>query len=105
MNLQEEYQKTIYNWVAENFGESEAEDPSWDIKSLAEVIAKKHMQLHEEMIRTDLSGAIAGIAEDNGIKLTDKELDAVVDDYRYSEAYCEDDVDAVLYFINKVKGE
>lgn len=31
----------IYNWVAENFGTSEAEEPSWDIHALAEELATK----------------------------------------------------------------
>jgi len=31
-------EKTIYNWVERNFGESEANDPSWDISSLADDI-------------------------------------------------------------------
>ena len=105
MDLKKEYQETIYKWVKENFGESEAEDPSWNIEALAGVIAKKHMQLHEEMVRTDIAEAIRGVANDNDIELTDEELDFAVDEYRYSEAYCEDDPDAILYFINKVKGE
>lgn len=105
MDLQKEYRKTIRKWVEKYYGKNELYNPSWNIKALAEEIAKKHMQLHEEMIRTDLADAIAGIAEDNGITLTDKELDAVVDEYRYSEAYCEDDPDAILHFINEVKGE
>lgn len=29
-------EKAIYDWVEENFGESEAKDPSWDIHALAE---------------------------------------------------------------------
>lgn len=28
----------IYDWVVEHFGESEAEDPSWNIHALAEAI-------------------------------------------------------------------
>lgn len=31
-------EKRIYGWVARNFGESEAMDPSWNIHSLAEDI-------------------------------------------------------------------
>ncbi len=30
----------IYDWVAKTFGESEAEDPSWNISELAKVIDK-----------------------------------------------------------------
>lgn len=31
-------ERTIWNWVLQNFGESEADDPSWDISLLAEEI-------------------------------------------------------------------
>ncbi len=31
-------EKTIYQWVVRNFGESEAADPSWSTRSLAEEI-------------------------------------------------------------------
>ena len=34
-------QKIIYNWVKENFGESEADDPSWNIELLAREIESK----------------------------------------------------------------
>ena len=105
MNIKEEYQKDIYNWVASNYGKSEADDPSWSIDALAEEMQKTFLRIHEEIIRTGIADAIKGVADDNGIELTDEELDLAVDEYRYSEAYCEDDPDAILYFINKVKGE
>ena len=31
-------EKTIYNWVKRNFGEPEANNPSWDISALADEI-------------------------------------------------------------------
>lgn len=31
----------IYDWVLENFGESEANDPSWNIEELAQHIEKE----------------------------------------------------------------
>lgn len=34
-------EKIIYNWVKENFGESEADDPSWNIQLLAKEIESK----------------------------------------------------------------
>ena len=105
MNIKEEYQKDIYNWVAKNFGKSEADDPSWSIEALAEEMQKTFLRIHEEIIRTGIADAIQGIADDNGIELTDEELDLAVDEYRYSEAYCEDDSDAILHFINEAKGK
>lgn len=35
-----ELQQVIRNWVADNFGESEAKDPSWNIKALSNHVAK-----------------------------------------------------------------
>ena len=31
MNVEEEFKKFLYEWVKKNFGESEADDPSWSI--------------------------------------------------------------------------
>lgn len=33
--------KIIYNWVTANFGQSEADDPSWSIEALAEHLSKE----------------------------------------------------------------
>lgn len=30
----------IYDWVRDNFGDSEAQDPSWNIRELAEAVAR-----------------------------------------------------------------
>lgn len=37
-------EKCIYDWVLENFGESEAIDPSWSISSLADYINKDSLR-------------------------------------------------------------
>lgn len=31
-------ESAIFNWVSDNFGNSEAEDPSWNIEALSEAI-------------------------------------------------------------------
>lgn len=36
-----DYEKIIYQWVKRNFGESEADDPSWNIKALADYIKEE----------------------------------------------------------------
>lgn len=33
-------QDIIYNWVNENYGSEEAENPSWDISTLSKQISK-----------------------------------------------------------------
>ena len=42
-------EKTIYNWVLQNFGQSEALDPSWNIKALAEEIESIPMGMGAEV--------------------------------------------------------
>lgn len=36
--------KIIYEWVKRNYGESEAQDPSWSIAELANEIANKYKE-------------------------------------------------------------
>lgn len=42
-------ERTIYNWVSHSFGESEALDPSWNIKALAEEIESIPMGMGAEV--------------------------------------------------------
>lgn len=39
--MADELERVIKSWVARNYGESEAEDPSWDIGDLSREIATK----------------------------------------------------------------
>jgi len=43
-------ERTIYDWVCENFGEGEANDPSWDIAELAGAINKIEVSSGEQYI-------------------------------------------------------
>lgn len=45
--MADEIERVIKSWVARNYGESEAEDPSWDIGDLAREIATKIKQKGE----------------------------------------------------------
>lgn len=38
----------IYDWVVDNFGESEAEDPSWNIRALAQHIDEQSIGEYEQ---------------------------------------------------------
>jgi len=38
----------IYDWVVDNFGESEAEDPSWNIHALAQAIDEADLNNYEQ---------------------------------------------------------
>ena len=38
--VEEILKKNIYEWVKKNFGQSEADDPSWDIDTLAKALSQ-----------------------------------------------------------------
>lgn len=100
--------KIIYNWVAENFGESEAQDPSWDIKALAEEINKHQHELYWqqelEYLKEDVENYVDGNDEYN---LTEQQMYAVADKIRNSEWYCSINPEDMEYYIKEEmhKGE
>lgn len=105
--MKEEIEKLIYDaiykWVAKNFGESEAEDPSWSIEALAhdltnaQLIFDIYKIIEYEYLRDDCDM----VAEGMEIKLTDEERDAVVDEFMDSEAYVDAHVEDWQWFINR----
>lgn len=105
MNIEQEFNKFLYEWVKKNFGQSEADDPSWSIKALAHDLADEYWKIQERVERENIKEDIKYVAENNGIELTEQELADIADDYRYSEAYCAMDGDSIMYFIEKYKGE
>lgn len=86
--MKDEIKKIIYNWVAKNFGESEADDPSWSIVELANELEKHFHELYWQQELDYLAEDVARYAEDNGIDLTEKQAFAVADKIRNSEWYC-----------------
>lgn len=105
MNIEKEFNKFLYRWVKDNFGQSEADDPSWSIKALAHDLADEYWKMQERIERENIKEDIKYVAGDNDIELTEQELADIADDYRYSEAYCATDIESVLYFIEKRKDE
>ena len=88
----EDFKTIIYNWVKQNFGESEAEDPSWSIEALAEHLSKSDINPNELNIRTrnavydelreqSLEETIEQVAENMGITLTKDTLSRIKDRY------------------------
>ena len=41
------FHEAIYEWVAENYGQSEADDPSWNIEALADHLSKTDIKPDE----------------------------------------------------------
>jgi len=60
-------EKSIYNWVVEGFGESEANDPSWNIGLLADAINSIPVNVNgkELTIYKLLDGGSDGVGNNN----------------------------------------
>lgn len=82
----------IYKWVADNFGQSEADNPSWNIRELADHLSKSDIDPDELNASTKwlaydklrdwcLSEDIDQLAEDKGIELTEQEKETIKNRY------------------------
>lgn len=97
----------IYKWVADNFGENEAEDPSWSIEDLAHELAKHQHELYWQQEMEYLKEDVEYYANEHDIKLTDEQKYYVADKIRNSEWYCSIEPEDMEYYINEElkKGE
>ena len=103
MNVEEEFKKFLYEWVKKNFGESEADDPSWSIEALAHDLREEYLKIREREDLEWVKEDVEHVAENNDIKLTDKQAYAVAQEYMLSEAYCEMHAEDILWFIQREK--
>ena len=78
----------IYEWVAENFGESEAEDPSWSIEALADHLSKTDINpdelnantkwlAYDKLREWNLEQDIEQVAESKGLTLEKSQVEAI----------------------------
>lgn len=82
------FYEIIYNWVADNFGESEANDPSWNIEALADHLSKSDINpsqlnantkwlVYDELREWNLEQDIDQVAESKGLTLTNAEKETI----------------------------
>ena len=82
----------IYKWVADNFGQSEADDPSWNIKALADHLSKSDIDPEELNANTkwlaydklrewNLEQDIEQVAESKGLTLTNEQVARIKHQY------------------------
>ena len=82
------FYEAIYEWVAENFGESEANDPSWDIKALAdhlgntdikstELNANTKWVVYDELRDWNLEQDIEDVAKHHRIELSKDDIETI----------------------------
>lgn len=93
------FYEAIYEWVADNFGQSEADDPSWDIKALAdhlnntdikpdELNAYTQSNVYSTLDQSYVEADVEKYAQDKGIELTDQQIGNVADSIRNADWYC-----------------
>lgn len=97
-------EEIITEWVIENFGESEAADPSWDIKTLAEEIASHKRDIWRivevEFIEDDIEMVAEGMNNGEGVELTPRQIAAIANDYMTSDDYTAVD-QSIEYYIEE----
>lgn len=112
------FYEAIYEWVADNFGQSEADDPSWNIEALADHLSKTDIKPSELNAYTKhcvynaldqhyVEEDVEYYAESHGYKLTDKQIGTVASEIRDSDWYCSINAEDMDWYINRElkKGE
>lgn len=91
----------IKNWVLDNFGESEAEDPSWNIEALAKELAGKFHDLYWAQELEYIKEDVKAYAKSHDYNLTDKQMYSVADEIRNSDWYCSINVEDMDWYIKR----
>lgn len=101
MNYKDKLTKIIYEWVKANFGENEADDPSWNIEALAEELAKHQHEFYWQQELEYLKEDVEYYADEHGYKsLTEQQKYDVADKIRNSEWYCSINPEDMEFYIN-----
>ena len=81
--VRELIKQTIYEWVKQNFGESEADDPSWDSDALADEVshAKLMNQIYQiirhEYTKQDVRNVIDSMGQEEN--LNEEDIDFIAE--------------------------
>ena len=86
------FYEAIYEWVAENFGQSEADYPSWNIKELADHLSKSDIApselnantkwlAYDELREWNLEQDIDQVAESKDLSLSKDEVNMIKRQY------------------------
>lgn len=86
------FYEAIYEWVADNFGQSEADDPSWSIEALADHLSESDIDpdelnahtktmVYDKLKEHFLDEDIEQLAEDKGLTFTKDEVARIKHQY------------------------
>lgn len=110
------FYEAIYEWVAENYGQSEADNPSWNIEALADHISKSGINPTElnlftkwlafdEMRELSLRLDIKQVAETKGLTLTKPEIETIKNRYYKLDDETWEQISMIMDDMNLKKGE
>lgn len=110
------FYEAIYEWVAENFGTQEAEDPSWNIEALADHLSKTDIKPDELNANTKwlaysklkeyfLEEDIKGVAEQRGLTLSKADIETIKHRYYRLDDETWEQVAMLMDELNLKKGE
>ena len=82
------FYQAIYEWVAENFGESEADDPSWSIEALADHLSRTDIEpdelsantkwfAYDKLREQNLEQDIKQVAGSKGLTLSKTDIETI----------------------------
>ena len=102
----------IYEWVRDNFGDSEADDPSWNIEELASYISEQNIDPNELNAYTKsnvystldqhyVEEDVETYASDRDIELTPQQVRNVADRIRNSDWYCSINAEDMEWYIKR----
>lgn len=101
MNIKERLQTIIYEWVKKNFGESEADEPSWSIEALAEELADNFHLLFWEQELEYVKEDVERYAKEHDYNLNEKQAYAIADDIRNADWYCSIEAEDMEFHIEQ----
>lgn len=87
------------------YGQNEAYNPSWDIKSLAEMLASDFFAYKQDYEMDNILDEVKQIADAYNIELSDDLAEIIATNYYYSDSYGMVDENYILDEIAYRKGQ
>lgn len=102
----------IYKWVADNFGQSEADDPSWSIEALAKHLSESDINpdelnaytkhcVYNSLDQHYVEEDVEYFAEQRDIELTPEQVGRIASEIRDSDWYCSTNAEDMEWYINR----
>ena len=110
------FYEAIYEWVAENYGQSEADSPSWSIEALADRLSNRDIKpdelnantktmVYDQMREHYLEEDIEQVAESRGLTLEKWQVEAIKHRYYKLDDETWEQIAMLMDELNLKKGE